>query len=505
MAVLDLDIGTSAPGAVPAFRLTDADRAFLSAALVALVAVRVLMILWLPVTDTTEARYIEIARKMLVSGDWITPQFDWGVPFWGKPPLHTWLSALGMKLFGVGVFGARIFILAASAGAVAVAYGWVRRNLGRDGALAAVAVMASTILFLGAAAFVMTDMVMVLGTTLSMVAFHECTCGAGSRRLWGHLFFAGLAIGLMAKGPTAVVLTGIPIFLWLLAGNRWRLLGRLPWVSGAALTVALTLPWYIAAEIRTPGFLRYFIIGEHVERFLVPGWNGDLYGSGHLQPKGMIWAYAVGVFLPWTGFAPALLARPRALRDLVRADARGWHSYLALWVLSPLILFTGAANILPAYILPSVPAAAILLVSLWSRLWGGPGAVARVAVAAALGGVVALFLAVALLGHVAPGRLTSKTDLMLVTAAREIDPDMVLTYWGGRSFSGEFYTRGAARSESDPVAIRALAANGRRDAIAAAPQHAARLGDIAGPRFTNRGQYGRWILFVETSDAGDRP
>ncbi|HBR94728.1 MAG TPA: dolichyl-phosphate-mannose--protein mannosyltransferase, partial [Opitutae bacterium] len=54
---------------------------------------RVLMIFEIPFTDTTEARYAEIARKMVETGDWITPQFDYGVPFWGKPPLHTWVSA----------------------------------------------------------------------------------------------------------------------------------------------------------------------------------------------------------------------------------------------------------------------------------------------------------------------------------------------------------------------------------------------------------------------------
>jgi hypothetical protein len=223
----------------------------------------------------------------------------------------------------------------------------------------------------------------------------------------------------------------------------------------------------------------------------------------------MIWAYAPAVFLPWTGFALALLAKPGGIRDLARADAgadgHGWYSYLTVWMLSPLILFTGAANILPAYVLPAVPAAAILLVSLWSRVWGAPGAAMRVAVAAALAGVAGLFAALSVLGHVAPGRLTSKTDLMLVEAARDIDPDMVLTYWGGRSFSGEFYTRGRARTETDADGIRALVGNGRRDAIAAPPQTAPDLAAIAGPRFRNAGQYGRYILFVETPDAGDRP
>ena len=61
-----------------------------------------------PLTDPTEARYAEIARKMLETGQWVMPQFDYGVPFWGKPPLSTWLSAASMGAFGVNEFAARL-------------------------------------------------------------------------------------------------------------------------------------------------------------------------------------------------------------------------------------------------------------------------------------------------------------------------------------------------------------------------------------------------------------
>lgn len=49
--------------------------------------------LFFPLFDTTESRYAEIARKMLETGNWVTLQQDYGVPFWAKPPLSIWLSA----------------------------------------------------------------------------------------------------------------------------------------------------------------------------------------------------------------------------------------------------------------------------------------------------------------------------------------------------------------------------------------------------------------------------
>lgn len=70
-------------------------------------------------------------------------------------------------------------------------------------------------------------------------------------------------------------------------------------VEGALLTAFLAGPWYLLAELKTPGFLDYFIVGEHIRRFLDPGWTGDLYGSAHDQPKGMIWLFWLWASFPW--------------------------------------------------------------------------------------------------------------------------------------------------------------------------------------------------------------
>jgi len=61
-----------------------------------------------PLMDTTEARYGETGRIMADLNDWITPWFDYGVPFWGKPPLAFWVTAASFKAFGVSEFTARL-------------------------------------------------------------------------------------------------------------------------------------------------------------------------------------------------------------------------------------------------------------------------------------------------------------------------------------------------------------------------------------------------------------
>ena len=482
------------------FGLTRSDQRFLLFALSALFAVRLLAMFWWPFTDSTEARYAEIARKMVETGDWITPQFDYGVPFWAKPPLHTWLSALGIKLFGVGAFGARVFIFAASLGVLSLLFTWVRQHRGADQALLVTTVLASSFMFFGASAFVMTDMVMVLGTTLSMIGFYNYMIDGPSRIAWGRWFFVGIAIGLMAKGPVALVITMFALGPWLAVTGHWRDLHGFPWLSGLLIAATLTLPWYILAEIKSPGFLHYFLLGEHFQRFVVPGWQGDLYGSGHEQPKGMIWFYASATFLPWSLFGLTLFPRAVSCISEMTGNDQGWHSYLALWVVAPLILFTPAANILPAYALPGLPAAAVLLVSLWAQVRGRPGWWTRSAIVVAIGFVGVAFLTLTILVRYQPGTVTGRSERALVTAAQSYDPDVQITYWGGRSFSAEFYTRGQVQFTERTATFDGFPDNGLRDAVAIPASIASKLAPLLAPRFDPAGRFGHRILFVEALD-----
>jgi 4-amino-4-deoxy-L-arabinose transferase-like glycosyltransferase len=325
-----------------------------------------------PLTDTTEARYAEMARKMVETGNWLTPMFDVGVPFWGKPPLSFWLSAVPMALAGASDFTARLGPLLAALGVMGLLGSWPHRyGRPRSFAVAAMLVFLSTPLGFIASAAVMTDMAMTAGTTLSMLAFWRAWSGTAPV-LWRWLFFAGLAVGLMAKGPVAGVLTGVAVALFVLVQGwhaGWVATARrcwqaLPWLRGALLTVALVAPWYLWAEQATPGFLRYFIVGEHWYRFTQSGWKGDLYGVAHAQPKGRIWLFGLLCTLPWV-----LLAAWWKLRRSAATWtwAPGESTYLWAWLLSPLLFFTLSGNILPAYVLPGLPAFALLAAATWQR------------------------------------------------------------------------------------------------------------------------------------------
>lgn len=399
-----------------------------------------------PLTDTTEARYGEVARKMAELGNWVTPLYDYGVPFWAKPPLTTWLSAISIKLFGVNEFAARLpyFLLA-----VLIAWllwRWVSRS-SRSQAQLAVAMMSGTLLYFVASAAVMTDLGLVLGTTLAMIGFwaaFEEGEAARPKEVW--LLFIGLGIGLLAKGPIAVVLSGLPIGLWmLLTGNIKASWQRIPWIKGTLLTLAIAAPWYVMAEIRTPGFWEYFFIGEHWNRFTVTGWAGDKYGTAHATQRGAIWLFALAAVMPWTALVPLLWIGRKSSSTHQKPESSGYSRnltiYLLAWSVASCLFFTMSGNILWTYVLPALPAMS-LLAARWLSRDARAGLVSGV-VAGGVLGMSLLVTAFFVREELADSWKSAKTVVRSHQANSSGQP---LLFMGDLPYSASFYSKGTARA-----------------------------------------------------------
>lgn len=435
-------------------------------ALGALLLVRLVSLALVPVADTSEARYADIGRRMLELDDWITPWFDDGVPFWGKPPLYTWMTAAGMGVFGIDGFGARVPHFLAGVFVALVVWDWQRRERGPAQAQLAVALLWAAALFYLCAGAVLTDMALLAGLVLAMRGFWRgLHAPAGEARREGWLLFVGLAIGLLAKGPIALVMAGVPIAVWLLAtrglARAWR---DLPWLRGTLLMLAIAAPWYLLAERKTPGFLDYFLIGEHWRRFTVPGWEGDRYGNAHLEPRGMIWVFLLKASLPWTLLLP-LLAWGRRAHLLPQpaphptAPPTRESLYLWAWALWPCLFFTASRNILWTYVLPGLPALAILGAAWLAR--DGRHLRSQRIVALGLLVTAALFVG-ATTKRAADGEVKSAHAVIAAFEARRQAGDELL-FVGANQFSVAFYGRGRYEPLPD---FEALAA--RLDAAAPA-------------------------------------
>ncbi|WP_198593103.1 MULTISPECIES: glycosyltransferase family 39 protein [unclassified Vibrio] len=406
--------------------------------LIGALLIRLLSLGLYPLMDTTESRYGEMARMMVETGNWLTPLFDYGVPFWGKPPLFTWMSAASVEMLGLSEFALRLPHWIAGV-LVVWASAWVAKKNGYNPLVAAL-VLSTTLVFSISAGAVMTDMALTVGLTLAMVGFYQCWRG---ETLWGYVGFAGLAIGLLAKGPVTIVLFGLAVFPWMviqhgIVGAFVELWRRFPLVKGTLLMLVIALPWYILAERATPGFIDYFIVGEHYKRFVEPGWTGDLYGSGHQEPKGKIWFFWLLAVLPWSLILPIMMM-VRAKFGLEQAKKnQGFTSFAIWWALAPLILFSLSSNILPTYVLPGTPAVALLIAIFWKQkdtIWVS---------------ISALIVPIALIAAtylLATGKVADNSDK---TIFETVDPDISAFYVYPRSYSGQYYSNGKAKVfESD--------------------------------------------------------
>lgn len=424
--------------------------------------------MWLvPLTDTTEARYAEIARKMLETGDWITPQFNYGVPFWAKPPLSTWVSAISMKLLGVNEFASRLPSLLCCLGLLFLMYSWLKENKNTI-ALLSVVILSTSFLFFGSAGLVMTDLCLMFASTLAMIAFWNAVV-ANKGKIWGYLFFISLAIGLLAKGPLILVLVGLPTGVWVLLNRQLKVIWfRLPWITGTLLTIILAAPWYYIAEQHTPGFLQYFIIGEHFSRFLISGWKGDMYGHAHSEPLGMIWLYLLFGFTPWIFLVGVLAAKHHRSFNWQPLFKDSWLNYLLLWSSMPIIFFTFAHNIISPYVLPAMPACAMVIAEFFVRFNIKDNKFNQKPVFWLSMLIPILAIIALIVFSIRPDLSPKRSDKDLVQKYHELreNDKSQLIYFNRRVYSAEFYAAGKLNVMSTKAQFESLLENDSTDFLA---------------------------------------
>lgn len=403
---------------------------------VILIAVfRLLLTATIPLLDKTEARYAEIARIMQETNQWVVPQIDYGVPFWAKPPLSTWMSAASYVIFGVNEFAARFpsFLLSVL---LLVIAGKMAKKSGVSFYLPGF-ILLTMPEFLVHTGVVSTDTDLEFCVAIMMISFWK-TMNSEKKTYWNYLFFVALGLGLLAKGPLIMVLTFPPLFLWCcLDTRRFReLFSKFSVITGILITAIIGIPWYYFAERQSPGFLDYFIIGEHYKRFVESGWKGDLYGSGHSQPRGMIWVFMLIFGLPWMQIVFYKLWKTR--KTIIKND---WVSFLVLWLFWTPLFFTLSKNILHTYMLP-VTMPIMFLIVYWWEDFTRKKLLVRIAL---------IFPAIAFIAYavLATGMFDDKmnTDKYILQHLMEKseNKNLPLYYWKEKNYSGQFYTEGRAQ------------------------------------------------------------
>lgn len=350
-----------------------------------------------------EPRYAAVAAAMARTGDWITPHL-WGAVWLEKPVLYYWLASLSDRLHAAATAASsRLPNALLAAGMLLALFFFLRRErCARAGSLAVIIGLTSVFVFAFARAAT-TDMTLTAPFAAGMMCLYLWL--RSERQRWLNLAALAFALAVLAKGPVALVLGALALAGFAALTGRWKLFPALFRPRAVILFFAVAAPWYIACELRNPGFFRAFFLRQNLERMAT-----NLYQ--HPQP---FWFYLPVILLavfPWTGWLGLVAAS-----DWKRRDELRW--FLLCWLGAPLVFFSLSASKLPGYILPAAPAAVALIAvgaeDRWSRLPRWP-----LAISAVLAGLIPPAV------RLAPWLLSTSSMRLPLAAVLERDPGIYL-------------------------------------------------------------------------------
>ena len=326
----------------------------LAAAFVVLLAV-----VWLEprgsgLAEPDETRYAEIPREMLAANDLLVPRLN-GVPYFEKPPLLYWLNAASLKVFGETPWAARLPTRLAGLGTTLLIL-FAARGIGAASASASASGgLAASVFFLAAPiGFLfsrtnLTDGLLTFFFTATLLSGRAAVLRREQKRPWigaSALFGAMCAAAFLTKGLIAIVLSGSIFFIWAVSTGRLVTTLRTLVLSPAPIVfVVLAAPWFLAVENRHAGFLDFFFIREHFQRFATKAAkrSGPLY-------------YFVPVLL--LGFLPGIPFFVRGFGKALRGTDPAF--FFLVWFTVVFVFFSISSSKLPPYLFPAIPAAAVL-------------------------------------------------------------------------------------------------------------------------------------------------
>jgi 4-amino-4-deoxy-L-arabinose transferase-like glycosyltransferase len=305
-----------------------------------------------PLAHPDEGRYAEIPREMLATGDWVTPRLN-GFAYLQKPPLQYWTTAAAYRVFDPTEWTARLWTALTGLAAVVLAWRAGRRLLGRDaGDFGALALLASPyfVVMSGINTLDMGVSLFLNGAVLAYLLSRQ----AGTRRgeaAWMMAAWAAMALAVLSKGLIGVVLPLATLVGYALWHRQPGALARLYWLPGLAVFLAIAAPWFVLAARANPDFLQYFFLHEHFRRFTSTVHNR----------AGPAW-YFVPILLlavgPWAVAAAAGLRQ--AWRSPPADGAVSPRRFLLVWCAVVFVFFSASQSKLPGYLVPIVPALALI-------------------------------------------------------------------------------------------------------------------------------------------------
>lgn len=344
--------------------------------LAAILVIRCLLLAFPDLTDPTEGRYALSALDMIRESSYTIPsilQGDIKEPYLGKPPLFFWVTSVSFSVLGMSEWAARFpgFISYLGVVLILISFGSIVRDLrvGLDAAL----IWAGSLLPFFLSGTVSIDPLLTIFTSALLVISYKILQGGSpikfvERCLLRVAFWILAGVSVLVKGPVILLYVATPIFLFGLFSRSLRhSLAALGVLYGPFIAAAVFMPWFVAAESANPGFVKYFLFSENLQRFLTKDY-GDRYGTGHQHAYGFSLIFLFFGALPWSVAVlaglrfPGIFSRIMNLKQKLKEDPVLLFS--ACWAFAAPFVLIFAQQLHPGYLLPAIPGSMIFLVRL---------------------------------------------------------------------------------------------------------------------------------------------
>ncbi len=306
------------------------------------------------VLETSEARYAEISREMLVSGDLFHPRLL-GILHYHKPPLTYIISASGLALFGVNGFGARFFLQVSLLIQGALVYRLAKEFFrSREIAIAALLIYFSMPGVLVSVRNLTADSCLATFELLSIWAWVKYK--TIKVPAWLYLFYTALALAFLTKGPVGII---FPVLVMIGFSNYRSEASRQSFIVhqliGLLVFFILGTGWYLYLMLQDRQFVDYFLMQHVVERYT----NPEAFSRS--KPWWFYIVLAPALSLPWSAI---LLFNLNQVRKLEKR----FKKLFIVWLLIPLLFFSFSGSKLLLYILPVFSGVALLSAWLLNQL-----------------------------------------------------------------------------------------------------------------------------------------
>lgn len=302
-----------------------------------------------PIYILDEAKNAGAAREMFVNNNWIVPTFN-GELRADKPPLHYWFMLISYKIFGVSAFSARFFSALFGVLTILSTFHFTRKFVDQKVAILSAFVLSAAIFFVQEFHLAVPDPFLIFFVSFGLFNFYEFY--KNNKSIKGWIFYISLGLGILAKGPVAILLPGLAILFFLVVKKdlNWKTLKRLNPFFGGILSLSIATPWFYLVHKATNGeFTKGFFLEHNISRF-----SSEMEGHGGLPF--VTWAFVLLGLLPFSFF-------------IIQSFIFSWkqrksNDFILFSLLISIVFvlfFSISFTKLPNYPMPSYPFIAILI------------------------------------------------------------------------------------------------------------------------------------------------